>query len=36
MTYPLSQVVLKRTSENRQLNWAWIMLNVSPKFLSGK
>lgn len=31
-----TMVVLKRTSENRQLNWAWIMLNVSPKFLSGK
>ena len=31
-----TMVILKKTSDNRQLQWAWIMLNVSPKFFSGK
>ena len=28
--------ILKRTSGNRQLHWAWLMLSVSPRFFSGK
>lgn len=28
--------VLKRTSGNRQLQWGWVMLSVSPKFFSGR
>ena len=31
-----TMVILKKTSDNRQLRWGWIMLNVSPKFFSGK
>ena len=31
-----TMVILKKTSENRQLRWAWIMLNVSPRFFYGK
>ena len=31
-----TMVILKKTSDNRQLRWAWIMLNVSPQFFSGK
>ena len=30
-----TMVLLKRTDENRHLNWAWIMLTVTPKLLSG-
>ncbi len=29
-----TMVALKRTNNNRQLQWAWIMLSVSPKLLS--
>jgi hypothetical protein len=29
-----TMVALKRTNDNRQLQWAWIMLSVSPKLLS--
>ena len=28
--------VLKRSTEKGRLHWGWIMLNVTPKFLSGK
>ncbi|MBR4167935.1 MAG: alginate export family protein [Bacteroidales bacterium] len=31
-----TMVILKKTSDNRQLRWGWIMLTVSPKFFSGK
>ena len=31
-----TMVILKKTSDKRQLRWGWIMLNVSPKFFSGK
>ena len=31
-----TMVVLKRTDENRQLRWGWIMLTVTPKFFFGK
>lgn len=30
-----TMVLLKRTDENRHLNWAWIMLTVNPRLLSG-
>jgi len=29
-----TMVVLKKTTDRRQLNWGWIMLSVTPKFLS--
>ena len=31
-----TMVVLKRSSDKRELNWGWIMLSVTPKFLSNK
>jgi hypothetical protein len=31
-----TMVILKRSSEKRQLQWAWLMLSVTPKFLAGK
>lgn len=31
-----TMVVLKRSSDSRELHWGWIMLSVTPKFLSQK
>ena len=31
-----TMVVLKKTSHRRQLHWGWLMLSVTPDFLSGK
>jgi hypothetical protein len=30
-----TMVILKRTDANKHLNWAWIMLTVNPRLLSG-
>lgn len=30
-----TMVILKKTSDNRQLTWGWVMLTVNPKFFSG-
>jgi hypothetical protein len=27
-----TMVVLKRTSEKRNLNWVWVMLRYAPRF----
>ena len=31
-----TMVVLKKSSEERVLNWGWVMFNVTPRFLNGK
>ena len=31
-----TMVILKRTSDNRQLQWVWVMLNVTPRLYSRK
>jgi hypothetical protein len=29
-----TMVILKRSSDRRELHWGWVMLSVTPKFLS--